>query len=213
MDKTLSGDRNIEYGYAWENLPYTHEAYLFDLGCGKSATMSIMALERGYNVIAIDLQPITTIHNPNFQFLCGDFFNVKTHIEFDWILNISSIEHFGLCRYGTKKYDENADLRAMAKLRNWLKDHGKMILTVPVGVDHVHRPWHRVYGTKRLPLLLDGYFILDEKYWAKTDDDEYHEVEKDYALSETSEFRGGNKNPSLRCYYALGAFTLRRINK
>lgn len=205
--KTLMGDREVEYGYVAENLPYTNGEILFDLGCGKNANASRLALDRGYEVIAMDLQPINRIHNPNFQFVRGDFFDAQARIEFDVILNISSIEHFGLRRYGVKEYDEDADLRAMSRLRDWLKNDGEMYMTIPVGIDSVHAPWHRIYGYQRLPRLLEGYYILDERFWAKEEDNIYEEVDKDRALNE----KPINKNePATASYYALGGFTLRR---
>lgn len=210
MDKTLMGDRNVEYGYVIDNLPYTNGERLFDLGCGVNASMSKIALERGYEVIAMDLQPIHRIYNPNFQFIRGDLFSAQARIEFDVILNVSSIEHFGLCRYGVQEYDADADLRGMGKLRDWMKGDGLMFLTIPVGVDDVHRPWHRIYGEERLPKLLEGYFTIDEQYWAKTDKDIYEEVDKEYAMSEVPVMRGERDILPERFYYALGAFTLRR---
>jgi hypothetical protein len=167
--------------------------------------MSKLALERGYTVIAIDLNPIYQIRHPNFSFICADFLKVEARVEFDWILNISTIEHFGLCRYGVEHYDEDADLRGMQKLRDWLR--GKMLLTVPVGVDEIHQPLHRVYGEQRLPKLLDGYVIEREEYFAKPYSDDYVRVGKEYALSDHSERYGDDANTN---YYALGLFIVRR---
>jgi len=199
---TLKGDRETEYDFVRRHLP-TGEGSVFDLGPGPGAGTVQFAIERGYTVVAIDLEPVDYRH-PSFTFHQADF--LETNIEglFDWVLNISTVEHFGLVgRYGVQIDDPDADLRAMTKLQSLLKPDGRMILTIPVGQDRVIEPWHRVYGVTRLPGLLAGYRVLEQMFWAKTDEtDNYHPVAESIALATIP-----TVNPH---YYALGGFILER---
>jgi SAM-dependent methyltransferase len=76
--------------------------------------------------------------------------------RFDAVISISSIEHDGLGRYGDR-LDPNGDLRAMEQFRQLLKPQGKLFLAVPVGPDLVVWNAHRIYGPKRLAMLLSGW--------------------------------------------------------
>ena len=73
---------------------------------------------------------------------------------------LSSIEHDGLGRYGDP-LDPDGDLRAMKEAKQFLKKDGIMFLSIPAGYDTVFFNVHRVYGEKRLPLLLKEWDKLD----------------------------------------------------
>jgi len=78
--------------------------------------------------------------------------------RFDSVWSISSFEHDGLGRYGDP-IDPDADLRAMLKLREYLAPDGELLVAVPVGPDAVFWNEGRVYGRRRLPLLLQSYTL------------------------------------------------------
>lgn len=81
--------------------------------------------------------------------------------KFDLILSISSIEHDGLGRYGDP-INPTADLEFMGTVKaKFLKTGGTMLLAVPIGQDCLYWNAHRVYGRKRLPLLLLGWKIVE----------------------------------------------------
>jgi len=201
---TLAGDRHHEYSWTKGRLP-DGSGLLLDLGCGPKANMSRYAVSRGWHVIGIDLLPVGYTH-PHFSSLVKDF--LKYDFEdtmFDWILNISSIEHFGVKgRYGVNRRSATADLRAMKKLHSLMKPEATMSLTIPVGIDTLAEPHHRVYGKERLPKLLNGFKVIDQQYWAKFDG--------------VNEFRGTGQSMALNTvpivgppnYYAIGAFLLKR---
>jgi len=202
MTHTLAGDRETEYDFVRRHLP-VGESQVFDLGPGPGAPMARLAIEQGYTVVAVDLEPVDYEH-PDFVFYETDFLELDLEESFDWVLNVSTVEHFGLAgRYGVQIDDPDADLRAMTKLQSLLKPDGRMILTIPVGQDRVIKPWHRVYGVTRLPGLLTGYRVLEQAFWAKTDEiDNYHPVAESTALATIP-----TVNPH---YYALGGFILER---
>ncbi|MBJ6801179.1 class I SAM-dependent methyltransferase [Geomonas propionica] len=81
-------------------------------------------------------------------------------VPYDIALSISSIEHSGLGRYGDP-IDPDGDLKAMRKLKSCVAKEGILFLAVPVGKDAVCWNAHRIYGRARLPLLLDGWRLID----------------------------------------------------
>jgi len=81
--------------------------------------------------------------------------------KFNTLISISSVEHDGLGRYGDP-LDPDGDLRAMRDLRTMLHPGGKLYLAVPVGQDTLVWNAHRIYGRVRLPLLLQGWTVLQQ---------------------------------------------------
>lgn len=198
---TLSGTREIEWTWIMAALPFSLDAKdVLDFGPGPFPLITITAARKGANVICFDVRSyfLPGIFD-NISWITGDIlaydFGDK---QFDYIFNCSTVEHVGLARYGDQK-DENGDLKAMAKLRQLLKPHGKMILTLPVGQDNIHGQYHRVYGNKRLPQLLAGFRKLQSEYWIKEQQQTgWQKVSQQRALTEKS-------SPY---YYGLGLFVL-----
>lgn len=88
--------------------------------------------------------------------------------QFDAILSISSYEHDGLGRYGDP-IQPDGDLQAMEKTKKMLKPKGILFLAVPIGRDCLVWNAHRIYGEKRLPMLLTGWKVLDTFGFQKWD--------------------------------------------
>lgn len=201
MTKDLSGDRYIEYGWLARQLPVTagEHAHVFDLGPSEDMTTTKFALSRGYSVTAIGLMP-TKFEHPGLEFVQADFLQYNTGHVFDWIINISTIEHFGIAgRYGVMKDQPDADLEGMARLRTLMEYRSYMVLTIPIGRDNIVRPYHRVYGRERLPLLLDGYRVLKAEYWGKRDTQFWDKIDSEEALNTVASMQ-------IPTYYALGLF-------
>jgi hypothetical protein len=121
--------------------------------------------------------------------------------RFDVVINCSSIEHVGLAgRYGSLDVPDG-DLLAMGRMRRLLKaPAGIMLLTVPVGQDAVFSPLHRVYGARRLGLLLRGFRVAKEEFWSKRSGlNVWTKVSRQEALA---------TRPS-ETFYSLGLFVLR----
>jgi len=202
MKYDLSGDRYIEYAWVSRELPLSHSHEdVFDLGPSRQAITSQFAIARGYEVTAMSLEPLEYQH-PLLHFSQGDFLQVDVMSCFDWVLNISTIEHFGIAgRYGVTEDYPDADLRGMERLHPLMCPGAKMILTIPVGHDAVIRPYHRVYGRERLPLLLGGYWVEKSEFWAKREMQFWDIVDEDTALD--------TQPQDWPTYYALGLYVLR----
>jgi SAM-dependent methyltransferase len=156
-------------------------------------------LALGYDVTAIDLCTDLSQQVSGFRFILGDFAEASLEPGFDVVVLCSVVEHIGLSgRYGSREHPEG-DLAAMRKVRSLLNPEGVALLTVPVGSDVVHRPWHRVYGRSRLPELLRGFEVVRERFLVKQPGGPWLESSREQALSQPIDVRR----------YALGEFVLR----
>lgn len=86
----------------------------------------------------------------------------ETKMKFDFALSISSIEHAGFPFYGGP-VDPIADIESMKFIRNHLKRDGKFFFSVPLGLDKVRWPNHRIYGERRFDKLIKGWKIIDSQ--------------------------------------------------
>jgi len=150
---------------------------------------------------AVDLTPVSwPYRHEKLLFVEGDFLTQSwTADNFDLIINCSAVEHVGLGRYGDPS-EADGDLCAMQLMLRLLRLSGVMLLTVPIGSDSVVGNLHRVYGTKRLPKLLEGYFVEASEYWIKDGDNRWVLSGAGNAL---------DRRPTSSCY-GLGCFVLRK---
>lgn len=80
--------------------------------------------------------------------------------SYDVVISFSSIEHDGLGRYGDP-IDPDADLGCMVEFRGVIRKGGYLFLGVPCGADLLSWNAHRIYGPKRLKLLVNGWSTVD----------------------------------------------------
>ena len=197
----LRGDREVENSWIAANMP-DGPGEALDFGCG-AGWLGLLAARRGFKVTAIDLQPVNWYYeHPHLRFIQGDVFELPLAQEhFDLIINCSAVEHVGLSgRYGISELRPDGDIEAMALLKSILKPGKVMLLTIPVGKDRVFAPLHRVYGEKRLPILLAGLDVLKKEFWLKDELNRWTRIEEPEAL---------RKEPLEHCY-GLGLFVLRK---
>lgn len=203
--KTLAGDRGIEWDWGFNNLPVAvGKQQVLDLGPMDGFVPSKDALEKGYGVLAVGVEHLKAPEG--IAYIRQDFLTVDIDTKFDYILDISTIEHVGLTRYGDSR-NPDGDLQAMRKLRTLMKPDARHLLTCPIGQDAVVGDYHRVYGHKRLSRLLEGYKVLKQAYWVKADDDSrWLPCSKERALAEVPVM---SPVPSIiELCYALGGYVL-----
>jgi SAM-dependent methyltransferase len=194
----LDGEKLLDWGWICANLPRGRKKAL-EIGCGESPVIPTM-LAMGYEVVGVDLGDRLTHLVAGFTHVRGDFNQLDLDSDFDVVVACSAIEHFGLSgRYGSGE-DPSADLKASKKILRHLAPAGLLFLTIPVGRDVVHRPWHRVYGRERLPQILYGFEIVSQRFLTKEPWGPWREVNTDVALEYPIEI----------ARYALGEFVLRK---
>lgn len=197
----LEGDRGIEYAWIAAHLPEGPGTAL-DFGAGRG-NMGLLAAMKGFDVTAIDLLPVDWLYqHDDLNFIQGDIFGLDfPDCYFDLVINCSAIEHVGLGeRYQKSQSRPDGDLDAMAVLRRITKPGKRMIMTIPVGQDRVFFPMHRVYGSIRLPQLLNGWRVIDKEFWVKSTHNRWIMVDEIDALQ---------REPVVHCY-GLGFFVLER---
>jgi len=196
--RTLAGDREVEWTWTLAHVRQGPGRVL-DFGSG-NGMMALGAWFAGNDVVAVDLESEHYPFHPHrIEYVRGDVnaLQFERH-SFDQIINCSSVEHVGLAgRYGSGN-EPDGDLRAMENLARILKPDGDMVLTIPVGVDAVHTPLHRIYGEARLPRLLEHWKIREEAYWGKPAGDRFEPVTREQAFSDVGS----------RSYYALGLYVV-----
>lgn len=79
--------------------------------------------------------------------------------KFDLVINMATTPHQGLGRYGDE-LDPNGDLKAMEEFRKMLTPEGHLVLALPVGPDQLVWNSHRVYGEKRLKMIMKGWRVV-----------------------------------------------------
>ena len=196
---TLSGDRDLEWSWVISKAPNSTKRTL-DFGPGNS-TIPIALSFISEEVVCLDLnKPEINYGVKNIKHILGDVTSPPAGLgKFDLIVNCSSIEHVGLPgRYGSTEISDG-DLIGMENLHHLMNESAKMLLTVPVGKDGVYLPNHRVYGIDRLPQLLSGFKIENEKYFEKTNSKRFWaETTKEIALATNSS----------ATFYSIGLFVL-----
>jgi FkbM family methyltransferase len=203
----LKGDRDVEWNLVKSQIreitdAQSRGAALLDFGCGQTAELTRFAAGLGHQVTAIDMMPLKVSLEPaaSARFIQGDFLQHEwAPKSFDLIINCSSIEHAGLTgRYGVVKKGPDDDLQIMTRMRSLIKADGRMLLTVPVGLDTVVGLLHRVYGQTRLSKLLEGWQVESSRFWIKDENNQWREVDSESALQ---------REPMLA--YGIGSFILR----
>lgn len=198
----LLGDRDIEHSWIAANIP-DGSGKAIDFGSGPT-WMGLLAARKGYSVLSIDLTDVEWFyqHN-NLNFSKINIFDVPYESNsLQLVINCSTIEHVGLKgRYNTKEEQGDGDIDAMKFLGDLLSPGGLMLMTVPVGQDTVYHPFHRIYGSSRLPRLIEGWEIIKEEYWSKDTNNIWIKGAKNEILD----------SPTKRHYYNLGLFVLKPI--
>jgi len=124
-----------------------------------SQTPWIEAIFLNYNNVVTTVEYNVPICNKFETISYTDF--VNTEDKYDIVVSYSSIEHSGLGRYGDP-INPNADIDTVNVIHDKLKDNGLLLLGIPVGKDSIVWNAHRVYGHKRLGLLIKNF---DEIEW------------------------------------------------
>jgi SAM-dependent methyltransferase len=194
----VKGETFLDWAFVCANLPPGPKRAL-EIGPGRSPIIPAM-LALGYDVTAIDIASDLAKQFAGIKFISGDFAGELLEAGFDVIVACSTVEHIGLSgRYGSAE-DPEGDLRAMSKINDLLEPDGLLFLTVPMGIDGVHRPFHRTYGRQRLRRLLQGFAVVKSRFLVKEPWGPWYAADREAAFD----------YPASARRYALGEFLLRK---
>lgn len=204
MAKAMNYDRAFEYSFVIKHINNeSRTKRVLDIGSGIShLTTAIAAL--GFEVDAVDLLE-TPLNYPNVHYYAGNFIDpslIKSlKKNYDILVLCSTIEHFGLKRYGSKEIPE-ADLECLKIVKTITAPDGKIIITIPYGIETVVAPFHRIYNKKgQLMQYLKNNFALEIE--------EYYKINEQNKWIKTTEAEAGKVSPSDNIDYALGLFIFR----
>ena len=199
------GERYVEWSFLSREMP-DGPGEALEFGC-EQGFMSLLAAQKGFHVIANDLQEQSfTWQHPDVEFLRGDFLELALPPNhFDLAINCSSVEHVGIAgRYGIEVEQSQGDIEVMHRFAQILKPEGILLMTAPCGKDAVMAPLCRVYGAERFPKLFASFTIAKQEYWIKNATNQWVRCSREAALG--FQPRSGAQG----CAYALGCFVLRK---
>ena len=140
----LVGYTSGDVGVRWVNervaeIPYAFRALsrgppgarILDVGATES-TVCLSLATLGYEVTAIDPRPNPLSHE-RLQTVVGQIEEWKADAEFDAVLCLSTIEHFGTGEYEQQGTERRVDLDAMKRMHELTRPGGLLVLTTAVG--------------------------------------------------------------------------------
>jgi SAM-dependent methyltransferase len=172
--KPAVNERIVEIPFVLQKLAAFPGAKVLDFGCSNSP-LSLELAGLGYKVTGADLRPYGYTH-PNFELIQGDFLQrAMPEGSFDAVVAVSAVEHTGLEGvYGASAH-ESGDRVILRKFLKILKPGGVLLLTVPFGRAALN-PGYRVYDSKGLNELIEGFEIVEKRFFHGEKQREWIEV-------------------------------------
>jgi hypothetical protein len=195
-------ERFLEYNFAFRKLIQCARAgdRVLDIGSAGTVLSGITAA-LGFKAYPIDVQG-WDLKADNMIYTKCDLTDENIPLEkdfFDFGLCISSIEHFGLTRFGDKKA-VNGDIEGMKTIKGLLKVGAKFVLTLPVGIGAIVYPAHRVYNKARLADLIEGFNILEKEFQSVSKETGFWECSEEQEAFSTENFG-----------YSVGHYLLEKV--
>tara|TARA_B100000131_G_scaffold208441_1_gene200505 strand:+ start:217 stop:903 length:687 start_codon:yes stop_codon:yes gene_type:complete len=196
----FKGTKKVEIPYFLNRLSDDKDKSILIAGeCGGFDKISESLYDRDFkNVTTTDIRPIQTdswLDNnaKEWNHIKVDYIELDEKNKFDYIIAISTFEHFGLFWENTNMFDSGADdmlrwnhdLRAIEKSCRLLKDDdSKIFVTLPIGnymnYDDRGFPIVRYYNIDRRNLILDSLskencVIEEETFYHSQNFEEWYE--------------------------------------
>ena len=165
QDKFIEFDPEISFFFKF----FDEESNLqiFEIGAHDNAVSKILSMS-GHFVTGIDLRESDQSFHENYKHIVGDFCDMpdsfyKNHFgNYDCVITISSIEHFGLGAYQDVPDKDYYDVVAMNYAYRMLKPGGRCYVVVPFGGKFVTvKPHWRVYDFASIKDRIQQNFRLE----------------------------------------------------
>jgi SAM-dependent methyltransferase len=161
--------RLIEYDFAHSYIDTSSKKIILDIGSADT-NFPLELANKGHEVYSLDI--IQRDYNEKIKFVSGTVENLPFKNNFfDVITAISTIEHIGLGRYGDP-ISPDGDINALREIERVLKPGGKLIFTIPAGIDTIcyseqKVPLHRVYSSQKLNKMFSHFLFFEISYVIK----------------------------------------------
>lgn len=151
-------ERILEIPFVLQRLPKTGR--ILDVGSA-SSLMALQLASIGYDVTAVDVRSYPFQHR-QLNYVQEDISRLtlekKSH---DCAIIISTIEHVGLGSYGDAQTLSDRDFLNI--IAGYVRAEGSIFLTMPFGKTY-QGSWYRVYDSKGLHELIEGYIPVEIKF-------------------------------------------------
>lgn len=127
------------------------EALLQQAGCARTVTLDICKIQ----------SEVAALHTVTYSQWIDNFTPV------DVVASFSTVEHFGLGRYGDQR-SRDADIRWMREFAGpMLRPDGIQMIAVPVAKSSMRNDAHRIYGPGRMRRLLETWQLIEVIFQGK----------------------------------------------
>jgi SAM-dependent methyltransferase len=156
--------RDFECAFAACHVP--SDAHVLDVG---SYRLFILGLLGRGPVTTLDVRP-RMASGPFETVLTGDARQIPLNDRsVDCVVTLSSIEHFGLGRYGDP-FDPEGDRKAMAEMIRVLRSGGTLVCSTSLtrGQASIVFPRHRIYTLQQIHGMCKGLDLVAEEYFSRS---------------------------------------------
>jgi len=172
-------------------------------------SLALNAALSGYRVTSVILNSPTVSH-PSIQYITAFDRLPIAGATYGVAVSVAALEVLGVGRQiGLYDGDPDADLALMGRLRRLIAGGGRLLISVPVGVETVFPKLRRIYGSERLEMLTRGFTVEESSFWSKDSMNRWTTVSEASALSDPPR-RGQGDMADRGALYNLGLFELRR---
>ena len=155
---------DFECRFAAWHLRRARPASVLDVG---SYRHFVLGLSAALDVTAVDVRDRRPGLGTEAVLTCDAREIGAPDASFDAVVSLSSVEHFGLGRYGDP-LDPEGDMRAVAEMRRVLRPGGVLVLTTTLtrGPRTVAFNAHRIYDLPSARALCAGLERVDERFFS-----------------------------------------------
>jgi SAM-dependent methyltransferase len=156
---------DYECSFAASHIKRLNPENILDIGSYRHFILGILS---HFQVTTIDVRDRTSISHNETIITC-DAKNLKFPNEkFDVVMSLSSLEHFGLGRYGDQ-FDLNADKKAIDEMIRVLKPNGRLIFTTTITRAHpaIGFNAHRIYNQEMIKGFCADLICEEEKFYIR----------------------------------------------
>jgi hypothetical protein len=170
LSEKFSADhlRKFEYAFLARCMarPDVCKSMIVDIGGGRSYSTVVPMLYSlaTTQIISIDVNHHTAISKYRVRYVVGDAMHTQlSDGTVDLLINISTLEHVGLGRWGDP-LDVDGDIKCMQETRRILKCGGHAVVTIPYGAPAVVYNLNRIYDVGRVQRLTEGFETVLAEY-------------------------------------------------
>jgi SAM-dependent methyltransferase len=156
--------KEYECGFAASALAACRPNSILDIGSYRDF---VLGLSAAYHVTSLDVREAPKISDQETIVVSDAKALTFPDDHFDAIVSLSSLEHFGLGRYGDE-FDLSGDAKALGEMKRCLKPGGHLIFstTLTTGEPCLVYNMHRIYSRPMLQELCAPLSLVQEKFYS-----------------------------------------------